>query len=187
MNTILCCTCTYPNSGSDGDSFSFTDYTPIGAPNNAPLPPPIRLPLAVLLIIDNEKVLSLSAYTSGILLLIFALFIIVEAIERFISPIGEIRYVEAMTVAVVGMVVNLICALVLHEKHGHSDYNRHSAYLHVVADALTSLGAIFGLICAMIWNIVWIDTLVAFICSIVIVRWAKRLLFDTGKILTSKS
>lgn len=137
--------------------------------------------------IDNEKVLSLSAYTSGILLLIFALFIIVEAIERFISPIGEIRYVEAMIVAVVGMVVNLICALVLHEKHGHSDYNRHSAYLHVVADALTSLGAIFGLICAMIWNIVWIDTLVAFICSIVIVRWAKRLLFDTGKILTSKS
>lgn len=137
--------------------------------------------------VDNEKVLSLSAYTSGVLLLIFALFIIVEAIERFISPAGEIRYVEAMIVAVVGMVVNLICALVLHEKHGHDDYNRHSAYLHVVADALTSLGAIFGLICAMIWNIVWIDTLVAFICSIVIIRWAKRLLFDTGKILTSKS
>lgn len=61
--------------------------------------------------IDNEKVLSLSAYTSGILLLIFALFIIAEAIERFISPIGEIRYVEAMIVAVVGMVVNLICGI----------------------------------------------------------------------------
>lgn len=101
--------------------------------------------------VDNEKVLSLSAYTSGVLLLIFALFIIVEAIERFISPAGEIRFVEAMIVAVVGMVVSLICALVLHEKHGHDDYNRHSAYLHVVADALTSLGAIFGLICAMIW------------------------------------
>ena len=69
--------------------------------------------------VDNEKVLSLSAYTSGVLLLIFALFIIVEAIERFISPAGEIRFVEAMIVAVVGMVVNLICALVLHEKHGH--------------------------------------------------------------------
>lgn len=137
--------------------------------------------------VDTEKVLSLSAYTSGVLLLIFALFIIVEAIERFISPAGEIRFVEAMIVAVVGMVVNLICALVLHEKHGHDDYNRHSAYLHVVADALTSLGAIFGLICAMIWNIVWIDTLVACICSIVIIRWAKRLLFDTGKFLTSKS
>ena len=131
--------------------------------------------------VDNDKVLSLSAYTSGVLLLIFALFIIVEA----------------MIVAVVGMIVNLICALVLHEKHehkhGHShgheheDYNRHSAYLHVLADALTSLGAIFGLICAMIWNITWIDTLVAFICSIVIVRWAKKLLLDTGRVLTSQT
>ena len=137
--------------------------------------------------IDNEKVLSLSAYTSGVLLLIFALFIIVEAIERFINPVGEIRYIEAMIVAVVGMVVNLICAFVLHEKHDHDDYNRHSAYLHVIADALTSLGAIFGLICAMIWEITWIDTLVAFICSIVIVRWAKKLLLDTGRVLTSQT
>jgi cobalt-zinc-cadmium efflux system protein len=147
--------------------------------------------------VDNDKVLSLSAYTSGVLLLIFALFIIVEAIERFINPVGEIRYIEAMIVAVVGMIVNLICALVLHEKHehkhGHShgheheDYNRHSAYLHVLADALTSLGAILGLICAMIWNITWIDTLVAFICSIVIVRWAKKLLLDTGRVLTSQT
>lgn len=147
--------------------------------------------------VDNDKVLSLSAYTSGVLLLIFALFIIVEAIERFINPVGEIRYIEAMIVAVVGMIVNLICALVLHEKHehkhGHShgheheDYNRHSAYLHVLADALTSLGAIFGLICAMIWNITWIDTLVAFICSIVIVRWTKKLLLDTGRVLTSQT
>lgn len=147
--------------------------------------------------VDNDKVLSLSAYTSGVLLLIFALFIIVEAIERFINPVGEIRYIEAMIVAVVGIIVNLICALVLHEKHehqhGHShgheheDYNRHSAYLHVLADALTSLGAIFGLICAMIWNITWIDTLVALICSIVIVRWAKKLLLDTGRVLTSQT
>lgn len=137
--------------------------------------------------VDNDKVLSLSAYTSGVLLLIFALFIIVEAIERFINPVGEIRYIEAMIVAVVGMVVNLICAFVLHEKHDHDDYNRHSAYLHVIADALTSLGAIFGLICAMIWEITWIDTLVAFICSIVIVRWAKKLLLDTGRVLTSQT
>lgn len=134
---------------------------------------------------DSNKVLSLSAYTSGIMLLIFALFIIVQAGERFFIPVVRIRYVEAMTVAVIGMVVNLICAFILHDKHGH-DYNSHSAYLHVIADALTSLGAIFGLICAMIWNIVWMDTLVAFICSLVIIRWAKKLLMDTGKMLTSK-
>lgn len=136
--------------------------------------------------VDGDKVLSLSAYTSGVLLLIFALFIVVEAIERFFVPRVEIRYVEAMVVAVVGMVVNIVCAFVLHDRHGHDDYNSHSAYLHVVADALTSLGAIFGLLCAMIWDIVWIDTAVAFACSLVIVRWAKNLLFDTGRVLTAK-
>lgn len=136
--------------------------------------------------VDTEKVLSLSAYTSGILLLVFALFILVEAAERFFSPAVEIRYTEAMIVAAIGMVVNIICAFVLHDAHGHQDYNRHSAYLHVLADALTSLGAIFGLICAMIWNIIWIDTLVAVVCSLVIIRWAKNLLFNTGKALTSQ-
>ncbi len=136
--------------------------------------------------VDKGKVLSLSAYTSGVLLLIFALFIIVEAVERFFTPVVEIRYAEAMVVALVGMVVNIICAIVLHDSHGHEDYNRHSAYLHVLADALTSLGAIFGLVCAMIWDIIWIDTLVALVCSLVIIRWAKNLLLDTGRTLTSK-
>ena len=136
--------------------------------------------------VDKDKVLSLSAYTSGVLLLVFALFIIVEAVERFFTPAVEIRYAEAMVVAAIGMVVNIICAIVLHDKHEHEDYNRYSAYLHVLADALTSLGAIFGLVCAMIWNVIWIDTLVALVCSLVIIRWAKNLLFDTGKALTSK-
>lgn len=139
--------------------------------------------------IENTRVLSLSAYTSGVLLLLFALFIIVEAVERLLSPAVEIRYTEAMLVAAIGMVVNIICALVLHDKHGHThdDYNRHSAYLHVLADALTSLGAIFGLLCAMVWNIIWIDPLVAFVCSVVIIRWAKKLLYDTGKALITKT
>lgn len=136
---------------------------------------------------DSEKILSLSAYTSGILLLVFALFIVVEAVERFFTPLVEIKYVEAMIVAVIGIVVNIICAVILHEKHGEGDYNSHSAYLHVLADALTSLGAIFGLICAMIWNIIWIDTVVALVCSLVIIRWAKKLLLDTSKSLTAKS
>ncbi len=138
---------------------------------------------------DSDKVLFLSAYTSGVLLLIFALFIIVEAAERFVSPPVKIRYIEAMIVAATGLIVNIVCAIVLRDKHGHKheDYNRHSAYLHVVADALTSLGAIFGLLCAMIWNITWIDTIVAFVCSLVIIRWAKNLLLHTGKALTLKT
>ena len=136
--------------------------------------------------IDSEKVLTLAAYTSGVLLLLFAIFIIVEAVERFFVPNLEIRYLEAMVVAAIGLIVNIICALVLHDKSGHDDYNRHSAYLHVLADALTSIGAIFGLICAMIWNITWIDTIGALICSAGIIRWATRMLFDTSKILITK-
>ena len=136
--------------------------------------------------VDSKRVLSLSAYTSGVLLLMFAVVIIVEAVERFFAPVVAIRYVEAMIVATLGMVINMICAFVLHAKHGdeQEDYNRHSAYLHVLADALTSLGAIFGLICAMIWDIVWMDTIIALVCSIVIIRWALNLLYDTGKSLT---
>lgn len=133
--------------------------------------------------VDSEKILSLSAYTSGILLLVFALLILVEAIERFFTPSVEIQYTEAMIVAVIGMVVNVICAFVLHD---HQDYNSRSAYLHVLADALPNLGTIFGLVCAMIWNIVWIDAAVALVCSLVIVRWARKLLWDTGKQLSSK-
>lgn len=135
--------------------------------------------------VDGKKILSLSAFTSGILLLLFALFIIIEAGERFFTPTVEIQYKEALIVAVVGIVVNVICAIVLHEKKEHSDHNSHSAYLHVLADALTSVGAIIGLVCAMIWDITWIDTAVALISSLVIIRWAKSLLFETGKELVS--
>ena len=93
--------------------------------------------------IDSEKVLTLAAYTSGVLLLLFAIFIIVEAVERFFVPNLEIRYLEAMVVAAIGLIVNIICALVLHDKSGHDDYNRHSAYLHVLADALVDIVGIY--------------------------------------------
>lgn len=133
--------------------------------------------------IDNDKLLSLAAYTSGILLLVFAVFIIVEAMERFFADTITIRYGEAMIVAAVGMIVNIICAAVLHERDSHGDYNSRSAYLHVIADALTSIGAIIGLWCAMFWNIIWIDAVVALACSVVIIRWAWKLIYDTGLIL----
>lgn len=136
---------------------------------------------------DTDKILSLSAFASGVLLLIFALFIIVQAVERIMHPAVEISAVDAMIVAVIGLVVNGICAVVLSDHHHHDgDINSHSAFLHVLADALTSIGAIFGLICAMIWNITWVDTAVAFVLSLVIVRWAKGLLWNTARSLTKK-
>lgn len=77
---------------------------------------------------NADRVLSLSAFASGILLLVLSVVIAVHAIERFFEAEVEIKYEEAMVVAGVGLVVNAICATVLHAKHGEGDYNSHSAY-----------------------------------------------------------
>jgi cation diffusion facilitator family transporter len=129
---------------------------------------------------NSDKILSLSGYSSGILLLIFALVIIVEAIQRFLNPV-EIIYKEAILVAGIGLVVNILSAVLLHHDHEHTDHNIRAAYLHVLADALTSLSAIIGLTAAMIWDIPFIDAIAAIISSLVIIRWSVGLLKDSGK------
>jgi cation diffusion facilitator family transporter len=131
---------------------------------------------------DSDKILSLSGYTSGLLLLIFAFVIIVEAVQRFINPV-DIIYKEAILVAIIGLVVNVLSAILLHHDHEHSDHNIRAAYLHVLADALTSLSAILGLTAAMIWDIPFIDAVAAIISSLVIIRWSVGLLKDSGKAL----
>ena len=131
---------------------------------------------------NTAKILSLSGYTSGILLFVFAIYIVVEAIGRLYSRV-TIAYNEAIVVACVGLAVNVASAFLLHHDHEHSDHNIKAAYLHVVADALTSLSAIGGLIAAMVWDIPFIDTIAALISSAVIVKWAYGLLRDTGKAL----
>ncbi|RPI43480.1 MAG: cation transporter, partial [Bacteroidetes bacterium] len=93
---------------------------------------------------SSGKILSLSGYTSGILLLIFAIVIIVEAVKRIVHPV-DIIYKEAILIAILGLVVNLLSAVLLHHEHEHSDHNIRAAYLHVLADTLTSLSAILGL------------------------------------------
>mgnify|MGYP003091414463 FL=1 len=135
---------------------------------------------------DSDKILSLSAFTSGIFLILMAIFIIVEAVERFSSHVGILNYGFALGTAIVGLIANTISASVLHGHHGTTDYNSHAAYLHVLSDALTEIGAIIGLLCAMLWNITWIDSLVAVVSAIVVLRWAKRLLWDTGRALTKR-
>ena len=131
---------------------------------------------------NTDKILSLSGFSSGLMLLIFALFILVEAIERIFNPV-DIDFMEAILVAVIGLVVNIASAFLLHHEHEHSDHNIRAAYLHVIADALTSLTAIIGLTAAMIWGIIWLDALGAIISSFVIIRWSAGLLKDSGKVL----
>jgi cation diffusion facilitator family transporter len=131
---------------------------------------------------NTDKILSLSGYSSGLMLLIFAVVIFSEAIQRIFNP-SMIHYKEAVLVAVIGLLVNIICAFILHPEHNHSDHNIKAAYLHVLADALTSVSAIVGLSAAMIWNIVWFDALAAIISSFIIIRWSVGLLEDSGKVL----
>lgn len=135
---------------------------------------------------NSDKILNLSAFTSGIFLILMAVFIIVEAIERLTSNEGILNYGFALGTAIVGLIANTISASVLHGHHGTTDYNSHAAYLHVLSDALTEIGAIIGLLCVMFWNITWIDSLVAVVSAIVVLRWAKRLLWDTGRALTKR-
>lgn len=131
---------------------------------------------------SSDKILSLSGYSSGLMLLIFAIVIMVVAIKRFYNPV-DIGYREAIMVAIIGLAVNVVSAFLLHHDHEHSDHNIRAAYLHVIADALTSVSAILGLTAAMIWDIPFIDTIAAIISSFVIIKWSIGLLKDSGRVL----
>jgi len=131
---------------------------------------------------NSDKILSLSGYSSGLMLLIFAFVIMTEAVKRFCTPV-DIVYKEAIFVAIIGLLVNITSAFILHHDHEYSDHNIKAAYLHVIADTLTSLSAILGLLAAMIWDIPFIDTIAAILSSLVIIKWSVGLIKDSGKVL----
>jgi cation diffusion facilitator family transporter len=116
------------------------------------------------------------------MLQIFAIVILVKAVARLYNPV-EIVYKEAIIVAIIGLVVNIVSAILLHHDHEHSDHNIRAAYLHVLADTLTSLSAILGLSAALIWNIPFIDSIAAIISSLVIIKWSIGLLKDSSIVL----
>ena len=127
----------------------------------------------------SSRILDLSGYTSGLILLIFAGLIIYQSVSRLLHPV-TIHYTEAIVVASVGLVVNLVSAFILHHKEEHSDLNIRAAYFHVLADALTSLTAIVGLVVAMVWDISWIDAAGGIVSAVIITRWSFGLLKKTG-------
>ena len=133
---------------------------------------------------DRDKVLTLSGYTSGLILLFFAGMIIAGAIGRFVNP-RVIEYREAILIAFIGLGVNILSAFLLHHDHDDGDTNIRAAYLHVLADAVTSVAAIAGLTAAMIWGLPYIDSIAALISSAVIIRWSIGLLRDAGRELIS--
>ena len=130
---------------------------------------------------DTKKLLSLSGFLSAVALLFVAVFMSVESVSRLFNPL-EIQFREAILVAFLGLIVNLLSAFILHGGH-NDDHNIRSAYLHVLADALTSIAAIVALTAGVIWKMYWLDCAVGIVGAVVITKWAMSLLWSAGKVL----
>ncbi|KPN08698.1 CDF family Co(II)/Ni(II) efflux transporter DmeF [Xanthomonas arboricola] len=137
------------------------------------------------------KVEVLGGYTSAILLLGVAGLMAFQSLERLFSP-KPIQYQEATVIAVIGLLVNLICAWWLRDSHGHAhghhhdghaDLNLRAAYLHVVADAATSVLAIVALLAGMYWGVTWLDPIMGMLGAVLVTVWAWGLLRSTGRVL----
>jgi cation diffusion facilitator family transporter len=144
---------------------------------------------------------DLAAFASAVILAIVAIQIAFESVERLVNPV-TIAYREAIAVAVLGLVVNLVSAFLLREEHddhhhGHShahshdhghahhhrDNNLRAAYVHVLADAATSVLAIAALLTAAYLQWTWADPVVGIVGAAVIASWAVGLLRSSGSVL----
>ena len=143
------------------------------------------------------KVGVLGGFASAVVLVVVALLMASESFKRLFSP-APIRFNEAIAVAVVGLAVNLVSAFLLQRQdnrpdhhdavhHHPEDHNLKAAYLHVIADALTSLLAIMALFTGKVFGWIWMDPLMGIVGSAVITRWAYGLLKDTSKILLDRN
>ncbi|MBJ6133164.1 CDF family Co(II)/Ni(II) efflux transporter DmeF [Ochrobactrum sp. Q0168] len=142
------------------------------------------------------KLGDLAGFASAIVLALIALLIGWESFQRFSAPVA-IDFHEAILVACVGLVVNLVCAWLLkddhaHHHHGHEhahdhekghDQNLRAAYVHVLADALTSVLAIAALLFGSLYGWLWLDPAIGIVGAVVIARWSWGLIRDAGATL----
>ena len=131
------------------------------------------------------KVNSLAAFASATMLALFALIMAWESIGRFISPVA-IGFNSAILVAALGLIVNGACLAILGghgHSHGHKDHNLRSAYLHVLADALTSVLAIFALLAGKYLGQAWLDPFMGLVGATLVVRWSWGLLRSSARVL----
>jgi cation diffusion facilitator family transporter len=136
------------------------------------------------------KVNSLAGFSGAVLLAVFALVMAVESCRRLIAPV-PIALNQAILVSVVGLIVNGVSVAILgagheHREHGHGDQSLRSAYLHVLADALTSLLAIMALLGAKYFGYYWMDPVMGIVGAVLIARWSVGLLRTSGGILLDK-
>ncbi len=143
------------------------------------------------------KIEILGGYTSAILLVGVAALMAFQSVERLLDP-APIHYREAIAIAVVGLAVNLLCAWWLRDHHDHAhghghdhphdhahhhDLNQRSAYLHVVADAATSVLAIVALFGGLAFGAAWLDPVMGLVGAVLITVWAVNLIRQTGRVL----
>lgn len=146
------------------------------------------------------KVNALGGFTGAVLLAFFALIMVWESVGRMMQP-TVIAFDQAILVAVLGLIVNGASVFVLGDQHHHDhdthhdsdhhhshhhDHNLRSAYLHVLADALTSLLAIFALLAAKYFGLIWMDPLMGILGALLVARWSLGLLRSTSAILLDR-
>ena len=150
---------------------------------------------------------DLAAFTSAVVLAMIALLIGYESIQRLLNPV-HIAFGQAIPLAAVGLVVNLLSAWLLrydhhhghehhehgdhdhdhehHHEHGparHHDLNLRAAYVHVLADAAVSVLALVGLVSARQFGLVWMDPAMGIVGSLVIASWSLGLIRAAGAVL----
>ena len=154
----------------------------------------------------TEKLNALGGYTSAILLGFTSIGIIWESVQRFFNPL-LIGFSEAILVAIIGLVVNMLCIFIMGgknswhiHKHSHCDFcpehancqdhehekenlNYKAAYLHIVADVLTSVLAIMALILGKYLGFTILDPIIGIVGGFVIAKWSFNLLKSSSKIL----
>ncbi|MNE15470.1 Cadmium, cobalt and zinc/H(+)-K(+) antiporter [compost metagenome] len=152
------------------------------------------------------KIEVLGGFSSALLLVGVAGLMLFESVARLLDP-SPIHYQQAIGIAIGGLLVNLACAWLLkddhghhhghghhhdhhdhhdhhgHHHHGHQDLNLRAAYLHVLADAATSVLAIIALVGGMLWGADWLDPLMGIVGAVLVAVWARGLLRDTGRVL----
>jgi cation diffusion facilitator family transporter len=146
------------------------------------------------------KIEVLAGFASAVILMGIAAMMVFSSAERLLAP-QPIHYREAMIVAAVGLVVNVVCAFILggghhhhhHDEAGHHHHHEHhhdlnlkSAYVHVVADAATSVLAIIALAGGWRYGWSWLDPAMGIVGAILVAVWAKNLIVETGKVLLDR-